>query len=236
MKKKILLLLLFIGTGIITISAQIPELTEKEISDGWVLLFDGQTTRGWKSANGNPFPETGWKIENGVIYCDPSEGRGGDIVTESEFSDFELSLEFKLTERANSGIKYFVFKNTSLGLEFQILDDDKHPDAVQGINGNRVQGSLYDIMPPVKNKKDMPVGEWNHAKIVSNGKQVEHWLNGKMILRFERGGEEFLKHIAESKFKDREGFAQIDKSPVLLQDHNDVVFFRNIKIREIKTE
>ena len=232
MKKRNLVLLFFIGIGIAIVSAQIPELTREEIKDGWVLLFDGQSTRGWKSANGKPFPETGWKIENGVIYCDPSDGRGGDIVTGNEYSNFELSLEFKLTKGANSGIKYFVFKNSSLGLEFQILDDNNHPDALLGKNGNRVQGSLYDIMPPAKDKKDMPIGEWNHARIVSNGNMVEHWLNGKMILSFERGGEEFLKHIAESKFKDREGFAQIDKSPVLLQDHNDVVYFRNIKIRE----
>ena len=128
MKKRVLFLLFFIGICINTTKAQLPELTKKEIRRGWVSLFDGKSTRGWKRANGEAFPETGWKIENGVIYCDPSKGRGGDIVTENEYSDFELSLEFKLTKGANSGIKYFVFKNSSLGLEFQILDDNNHPD------------------------------------------------------------------------------------------------------------
>lgn len=233
MKNRMIFLMVFIGIGISSVSAQLPELTKKEVRKGWILLFDGKSTKGWKSANGDPFPQIGWKIENGVIYSDPSKGRGGDIVTINEYSDFEFSLEFKLTKAANSGIKYFVYKNSSLGLEFQILDDENHPDALRGIDGNRTQGSLYDLMPSSKNKIDMPPGEWNHAKIISKGDQVEHWLNGKKILSFERGGEEFLKRVSESKFKDREGFAQIDKSPILLQDHSDVVYFRNIKIREL---
>jgi hypothetical protein len=232
MKKFIAVLIVAVILGSVA-SAQLPELSRREIRQGWVLLFDGQTSQGWKSANGNPFPKIGWKIENGVLSLDPSQGRGGDIITEQEFSDFEFSVEFKLEKATNSGIKYFVFKNTSLGLEFQILDDDHHPDARQGINGNRTQGALYDIMPPGRNKKNMPVGEWNHARIVAKGKNVEHWLNGKKILSFERGGEVFHRHIAESKFNERENFGMIEKSPILLQDHRDVVHFRNIKIREL---
>jgi hypothetical protein len=233
MKKKVLLMLLF-SLMVSTISAQLPGLSRKEIKDGWVLLFDGETSNGWKRANGDPFPENGWRIENGVISVDPSQGRSGDIVTQNEYSDFELSLEFKLEKGANSGIKYFVFKNSSLGLEFQILDDNNHPDASQGRNGNRVQGSLYDIMPPLSTKKDMPPGKWNHARIISRGKHVEHWLNGKKILSFERGGEEFVRMVSGSKFKDREDFGLIEKSPILLQDHGDVVYFRNIKIKELR--
>jgi hypothetical protein len=234
MKKGILFLMYLSLTVIFTVSAQLPELTSREIRNGWVLLFDGQSTQGWKSANGREFPETGWKIENGVISVDPSRGRGPDIITESEYSDFELSLEFMLEKGSNSGIKYFIFKNSSLGLEFQILDDNNHPDASQGINGNRTQGSLYDLMPPSKNKKDKPPGEWNHAKIISRGMKVEHWLNGKKILTFERGGEEFLIAVSRSKFRDVENFAlSADRTPVLLQFHDDVVYFRNIKIRDL---
>ncbi len=225
--------MIFAGFSVNIVSAQLPGLTQEEIDKGWVLLFDGKSSQGWKGARGNPFPETGWKIENGILICDPSDGRGGDIITEGEYSCFEFSVEFKLTKGANSGIKYFIFENSTVGLEFQILDDDHHPDAKRGVDGNRTQGGVYDLIAPAKNKKNMPVGEWNHARIVSQGKYVEHWLNGQKVLSFERDSEDFQRRVANSKFEDRDGFAQIDKSPILLQDHNDIVYFRNIKIREL---
>lgn len=231
---KVTILWIFIFTMIIPeISAQLPKLSAKEKKEGWILLFDGKSTQGWKRSNGNPFPETGWKIENGVISVDPSQGRGNDIVTEEEFSDFELSLEFRLTHAANSGIKYFLFKNTSLGCEYQLLDDANHPDAKLGKNGNRLQAGLYDLIAPDPNKKDKPVGSWNKARIVSKGRHVEHWLNGKKVVEYERGGELFRKLVAESKYKNDAGFGEIQKSPILLQYHGDVVSFRNIKIKKL---
>jgi hypothetical protein len=213
--------------------AQIPTLTKKEKKQGWILLFDGQTTNGWKKANGKPFPEKGWKIENGILSVNPADGRGGDIITEEEFSDFELSVDFKITKGANSGIKYFILPNSSLGCEFQILDDETHPDAKLGKDGNHLQGGLYDLIPPSPNKKDKPVGEWNNARIISKGNHVEHWLNGKKILSFERGSAEFAAYIAGSKYKNNKEFATPKKSSILLQDHGDVVYFRNIKIRKL---
>ena len=233
MKHRIILLIALTLTGAGRGFCQLPELTAKEKSEGWVLLFDSTSSDGWKKFSGEPFPSTGWKISNDVLSVDPSQGRGGDIVTEVRFSDFELSLEFMVTRGANSGIKYFEFENTNLGLEFQILDDENHPDAKNGRDGNHLQGSLYDLIPPGKTGVSRPVGEWNHTRIVSNGNRVEHWLNGEKIVSYKRGGKAFEKLVSESKYKGREGFGMIDRSPVLLQDHGDVVSFRNIKIRHL---
>ncbi len=229
--KLILLIILFCNVGVI--EAQLPQLNSKELKEGWTLLFNGKTLDGWKKSNGEPVPDKGWKIENGVLSVDPSSGRGGDIVTKEKFSNFEFSVEFKLTEGTNSGIKYFLFDNTSLGCEFQILDDANHPDAKMGKNGNRLQGGLYDLISPSKNKKDMPRGQWNNGRIISKGNHVEHWLNGKKVVEYERGGELFKQLVAESKYKKETGFGTIDQSPILLQDHGDIVYFRNIKIRKL---
>jgi len=217
-------------TGLI--QAQLPSLTNKEKKQGWILLFDGKTSDGWKSFRNRPFPEKGWVIENGVLSLDPSAGRPGDIITEAQFTNFELSLEFRVTKGANSGIKYFILPGTNLGCEFQILDDENHPDAKQGKNGNRLQGGLYDLIPP-KGKRDMPIGEWNHARIISKGSHVEHWLNGRKIVEYERGSDAFKTLVAGSKYKDNKDFATPMQTPILLQDHGDVVSFRNIKIKKL---
>ena len=212
--------------------AQLPLLTKKEQKQGWILLFDGKTSAGWKSySKGKAFPEKGWVIENGVLTLDPTAGTPGDIITEAEFSDFELSLEFRITRGANSGIKYFILPGTNLGCEFQILDDANHPDAKQGTNGNRLQGSLYDLIPPT-GKQDKPTGEWNRARIISKGNHVEHWLNGKKVVEYERGSDAFKALIAESKYRNNKDFSTPAQAPILLQDHGDRVSFRNIKIRK----
>ena len=215
-------------------------LTAQETRDGWKLLFDGKTMDGWRGAYMDSLPKKGWEARDGMLIVNESGGGeasfGGDIVTIGEYSSFELVVDFKLTEGANSGIKYFVIEaqpktpGSAKGLEYQVLDDAKHPDAKLGINGNRTCASLYDLMPAT-NKKMNPMGDWNHAKIVVKGKHVEHWLNGIKVLDFERGGKEFLAHKAESKFKDIPGFGEYPKGRILLQDHGNQVFFRNIKIR-----
>src|SRR3990170_5245935 len=147
-----------------SVKAQLPSLTKAQVKDGWILLFDGKSFDGWQKANGTPFSGTGWKIENGVMST-TGEGHGGDIVTTKEFSDFDLFLQFKLEKGANSGIKYFLIKNTSLGCEYQVIDDANHADAKLGKDGNRTLAALYDLMPPGPGKVAKPVGEWNNVHI-----------------------------------------------------------------------
>lgn len=233
MKKNASLLTLLILCCMSSVKAQLPALSKKEIKQGWTLLFDGKTFAGWQKANGEPFTGEGWKIENGMISTNPQDGPGSDIVTNRDFSNFELAADFKLEKGTNSGIKCFLIKNTSLGCEYQLIDDANHPDAKLGRDGDRTLAALYDIMPPSINKKSNGLGEWNTLKIISKGKHVEHWLNGKKVLEYDRGSEAFKNLVAQSKFKTTQGFAQADQSPILLQDHGDVIYFRNIKIRTL---
>jgi len=215
-------------------------LTEQEKAEGWKLLFDGQTTAGWRGAHRSTFPDSGWIIETGALVVLPSGGgesrHGGDIVTIDEYSSFDLQVEFKLSEGANSGIKYFVTEKekpngSAIGLEYQILDDDRHPDAKLGNHeGSRTVASLYDLIK-AENKTVKPIGEWNEARIVSKGQHVEHWLNGAKVLEYERGSDDFRKLVAESKYKVWENFGEAPQGHILLQDHGNRVAFRNIKIR-----
>jgi hypothetical protein len=205
---------------------------QAKTKDGSLPLFDGKTLKGWRNAQHDTLPEKSWSVENGELTFDPSKGHGGDIITTRSFKDFDLSVQFKISDGGNSGIKYFLLPNTSLGCEFQIIDDNKHPDAKLGINGNRKTGALYDIMPADPNKPYKPAGEWNTARIVVRGNYVEHWLNGVKILEYERGSEAFKEAIAKSKFNTTRGFAEATSSPILLQAHGDKVTFRNIKIKE----
>ncbi len=215
-------------------------LTRQEEKEGWKLLFDGKTMNGWRGAYMDSLPTKGWRVRDGMLIVESSGGRetafGGDIVTIDEYSNFELKADFQLTKGANSGIKYFVTEQqprtpgSAKGLEYQILDDANHPDAKLGIQGNRTLASLYDLIPAT-NKKVNPLGEWNHARILVDGKHVEHWLNGVKVLAYERGGMEFLAHKAASKFKDLPEFGEAEKGHILLQDHGNEVHFRNIKIR-----
>lgn len=222
-------------------------LTAQEKKEGWTLLFDGKTTNGWRGAYSSTFPAKGWNVANGLLTIQKSDGSEsqsfGDIVTTGEYSDFDLVFDFRLTDGANSGLKYFVVehspkpKGSAFGLEYQVLDDDKHPDAKLGRNGNRTVGSLYDLMP-ASGKKANPIGEWNTGRVVSKGKHVEHWLNGKQVLDYERGGEKFRELVAMSKYKAPEynangRFGEASKGHILLQDHGDQVSYRNIKIKTL---
>lgn len=219
-------------------------LTIDEEKNGWKLLWDGKSTNGWRGARMNEFPEQGWEIEDGILTVLASGGAesaaGGDIVTEDLYKDFELKVDFKLTKGANSGVKYYVDTDinkgpgSSIGLEYQILDDENHPDAKLGNHeGSRTVASLYDLIKADPNKPINPVGEWNTAHIVSKDNHVEHWLNGTKVLEYERGSENFRKLISESKYAEWPNFGEAERGHILLQDHGNRVTFKNIKIKSL---
>lgn len=210
---------------------------------GWRSLFDGKTLNGWRGFHSDKVP-AGWAVENGCIKKVKAQGElgqaGGDLITVDQFDNFEFQVDWKLSKGGNSGIKYLVSENlppkgrSGVSFEYQVLDDDNHPDAKMGIAGNRTAGSLYDLIPASKDKKVNPLGEFNQTRIVVKGNHIEHWLNSVKVVEFERGSTALKQHIAASKFKDTKGFGETAKGHILLQDHGDEVWFCNIKIRELK--
>ena len=230
-------------------------LTDAEKTAGWRLLWDGKTAEGWRSAKSEDFPDRGWSMKNGLLTVHEHGGEesvaGGDIITRQRFADFEMRADFKITPGANSGIKIFVQPSLSpidkltgkpvgtgsaIGLEFQVLDDLRHPDAKLGREGNRTLGSVYDLIPAPTNKAVFPMGEWNQARIVSRGQHVEFWLNGQKTVEFERSSEDFRQRVAASKYHTIPGFGEWTDGHILLQDHGNEVSFRNLKIREFSKQ
>lgn len=225
-------------------------LSEAEDAQGVELLFDGKTTKGWRGAHKEHFPSHGWVIRDGELIVQPADGgestNGGDIVTLDEYSAFDLSLEVKFTPGANSGIKYFVTEGylkggeqrSAIGLEYQILDDARHPDAKMGRDGNRTLASLYDLMPSARQVHGRTVprdpDRWHRVRLVVNpDNTVRHYLDGYLVLEYTRGSSEYDDLVARSKYKNWDNFGMAEKGHILLQDHGDEVHFRSVKIREL---
>lgn len=225
------------------------ELTAWEKHQGIRLLWDGKTTNGWRGAKLDDFPANGWVIEDGeltVQATDGAEATGpGDIVTIEKYGNFELELEFKITKGANSGIKYFVDselnkgEGSAIGCEFQILDDEHHPDAKKGVAGNRTVGSLYDLITAKnlsyskRSKQFKGIDTWNKARIVSKNGKVEHWLNNEKVVEYDRFSQMFEALVNYSKYQKWENFGRWPEGHILLQDHGDTVSFRSIKIKAL---
>ncbi len=220
-------------------------LSDAEKKNGVSLLFDGVSTTGWRGAYKPGFPQNGWVVKDGTIRVMPSTGgesvNGGDIVSEKEYGAFILQFEFKLTDGANSGVKYFVTESeknmgSAIGLEYQVLDDEKHPDAKMGSIQNRTLASLYDLIPSVREPRARrKIGEWNRGMVVvqPNG-WVTHYLNGWKMLEYQRGAQYYYALVAKSKYAQWPNFGMSPKGRILLQDHGNEVWFRSIKIQELK--
>jgi len=224
------------------------DLSEAEKAAGYELLFNGQDSTGWRSAlSGRPM-EQSWEIADGMMSVRPGVG-WGDIITEKEYGAFDLSFAFRLTEGANSGVKYFcawqdditdesgkvIWGKGIVGPEYQILDDAKHPDAKGGRDGNRTLASLYDMIAPAHNPRAYHrIGDWNLGRIRATPEgKVTHYLNGRAMVEFVRGSQEYHNLVDSSKYHVLDGFGMAEKGPILLQDHNDAVSFRSIKIKEL---
>jgi hypothetical protein len=225
-------------------------LTDEEKAEGWILLFDGKSFEGWRRLGREGIPEGHWVIENGSIKKVPSKDvplqedgqplEGGDLMTIQTFDNFEISWEWKISSAGNSGIKYNVSEEMStahppkyaaLGFEYQILDDDKHLDAL--VSKTHTAGALYDLIAPV-GKILKPVGKFNTSRIVFDGNHGEHWLNGIKVLEFDLETPEMDALVADSKYRKIKDFAKKRNGHIVLQDHTDAVWFRNIKIRIIE--
>lgn len=217
-------------------------LTESEKAEGWQLLFDGQTLDGWKRFNHDTIGPL-WSVKDGAILCDGeglgegSGAMGGSLVTTRQFGNFDLMLEYKLSEGGNSGVLYHVVEDPKYkydyetGPEFQVLDDTGWKGGE--LKEAQLAGSNYDMYAAAASKKINPAGEWNTARIVYNNGHVEHWLNGEKVVEFDENSDDFKSRLESSKWKDYPDWNKSKTGAISLQDHGAPVYFRNIKIKEL---
>ena len=217
-------------------------LTAEEKSGGWQLLFDGSTLDGWKRYGHDTIGPL-WSVKDGAIVCDGkgltegTAGIGGSLMTTRQFGNFDLSLEWKISPGGNSGILYHVVEKPEYkhdyetGPEYQVMDDGGWPG--EPLKPAQLAGSNYDMFEAPPTKKLMPVGEWNHARLVYNNGHVEHWLNGEKVVEFDENSEEFQKRYKASKWPEYPGWNKSKVGAISLQDHGAAVYYRNIKIKEL---
>lgn len=215
------------------------KLSRAEVIDGWMLLFDGETTNGWRGYNREDFPSHGWIVEDASLTCitgRPDIDRAGTIIYDRKFLNFHMKLDWKMFERGNSGIFYLAQEIPRIGiaqtgLEYQLLDNDRHPDALQGNDGNRKAASLYDIIPAVPQNTNPP-GELNNAVIIAYNGHVTHRQNGEDVVKVQLGTPKWDEMGEKSKFNG-EIFGKFVEGYIGLQDHGDDIWFRNIKIKPL---
>ncbi|HJU44334.1 MAG TPA: DUF1080 domain-containing protein [Vicinamibacterales bacterium] len=226
MKRLVFAVLLIVAT---TVNAQTPSLTAKEKAEGWKLLFDGKSLAGWRSYQATT-PPSGWRAINGELV---REGDGGDLMTAEQYGDFDLRFEWKVTENGNSGVIYRIATTEEFpwqtGPEYQILHNAGHRD---GKNPMTSAASNYAVNPPTRDLT-RPVGEWNEGRIVARGNVIEHWLNGQKLVEYEIGSADWEARVKASKFAKLKDYGRIKRGYIALQDHGNLVYYRNIKIRSL---
>jgi hypothetical protein len=207
-------------------------LTADEQAAGWRLLFDGKSFAGWRGYRQNAMPAQGWRVNDGQIEK-VGGVRGGDLITVERFGDFEFAWEWRLGPGGNNGVKYFVTEERpgAPGHEYQMIDDAGHADAARG--ATRTTAAFYDVLAPAADKPRQPAGAWNASRLVVRGARVEHWLNGVKVLEYELGGEAVKAGLAASKFRDQPRFGEKIRGHLMLTDHADACWFRNLKVRAL---
>jgi hypothetical protein len=220
---------------IVASGATANHLTPEEKTAGWTLLFDGQTSAGWHSFKKKTFPQKGWEVSEGWLHC-LGKG-GGDLISDGEFENFELSWEWKQASGGNSGLKYFVLESrpSAIGHEYQMIDDERHEDA-KVAGGKHATATFYDVLKTTAPVPTKQPGEINLSRVMVKGNHVEHWLNGAKVLDYECGSDAVKAAVAKSKFKNTAGFGDKAKAHLLLQDHNSEAWFRNIKLRPLPVD
>lgn len=227
------------GTGSESANAEevMNALTAAEQEEGWILMFDGETTNGWRGYNKTAFPDSGWVIEDGTLKCLDREmgGGGGDIIYETRYKDFHMKLEWKIDTVGNSGIFYLGQELEDRPIwhtapEMQVLDNEGHPDAERGENGNRKASSLYDLIPAVPQNAN-PAREWNSVEVKVYQGTVEHYMNGEIVVDYQLDTPEWEEMISQSKFSELPAFGKYQEGYIGLQDHGNNAWYRNMKIK-----
>lgn len=220
--------LLLIGTALH--AADLNALTQQEKAGGWKLLFDGKTLNGWRTYKDNGKIGDGWKIEHGLLHKLPNVP-AGDLITDKTYTDFEFSWEWKLAPKGNNGVKYFIIpeRKAAIGHEYQMIDDTIIHDALSSC------ASFYLVVAPKADKPTKPMGEWNHSRILVKGNHVEHWLNGEKVVEYECGAPKILEQVQKTKFKKVLKFGEKVTGHIMLTDHKDECWYRNIKIRNLES-
>jgi hypothetical protein len=225
-----------LAVAIAALMTVMPSAKADAPQDGWTNLFDAASLKGWRGYKQPDATKTRWKVENGMLTVDPGDGsdtRGArDLITAATYDNFELAFEWKIAPGGNSGVKYFVLedRDSAIGHEYQVIDDSAHPDAK--IGPHRQTAALYDVLPAA-NRPIKPAGEFNQSRVVVNGRNVQHWLNGTRVLQYELSSPALQTAVDKSKFKGIERFGTPQKGHILVQDHGDRVWYRAIRIKAV---